>query len=76
VTDKITKMFPRNAAKDPDTVLEMAKDKYKKVCVLGVNKDDHLEFRASLNMNRSELLWVMEHCKMVLLQVSVDEEDD
>lgn len=76
MSDNIVKLYTKHAAKDPDSVLELAHGEYKKVAVLGVNQDDNLEFRASLNLNRAELLWLLEQCKLTLLHVSIDHEDE
>ncbi|WP_033931788.1 hypothetical protein [Vibrio cholerae] len=52
-----------NAAIDPDNVLEIAKGNYESVIVLGYDKDGYLDGRASTNLTRENILWLLEQFK-------------
>lgn len=66
--DNVRKFYPRDAAKDPDNVLEQALGNYSEVLVLGWNKEGFLDARASLGFkDGGEMLWVLEKFKANLL---------
>ena len=65
--DNIIKFIPRDAASDPDVVLEEAKGQYTKVILLGFDGDGNLDTRASLNVTYQEILWMLELFKHKLL---------
>jgi len=71
---KVTKMYPKNAADNPDYVLEQAVGEYSAVMLLGYDKQKKLELRTSTNMNRKEMLWIMERVKAII--ISLGEEND
>lgn len=71
---KVTKMYPKNAADNPDNVLEQAVGEYSAVMLLGYDKQKKLELRTSTNMNRKEMLWIMERVKAII--ISLGEEND
>ena len=71
---KVTKMYPKNAADNPDFVLEQAVGEYSAVMLLGYDKQKKLELRTSTNMNRKEMLWIMERVKAII--ISLGEEND
>lgn len=71
---KVTKMYPKNAADNPDYVLEQAVGEYSAVMILGYDKQKKLELRTSTNMNRKEMLWIMERVKAII--ISLGEEND
>jgi len=48
-----------DAAKDPDVVLECALGNYGSVLVLGYDKDGFLDARASLNLDKKEIMWLI-----------------
>lgn len=50
----ITKFYAKDAAKDPDVVLEQAEGVYEKVLVLGWDKDGQFDPRASTNTSLAE----------------------
>lgn len=52
-----------NAAVNPDNVLEIAKGSYESVIVLGYDKDGYLDGRASTNLTRENILWLLEQFK-------------
>lgn len=71
---KVTKLYTADAAKDPDNVLEQAIGKYESVLIIGYNKDGLLDPRASLNLKRRDLLWLIECFKHDLLFRIEDDE--
>ncbi len=76
MSDNVTKLYTRKSGFDPDSLLEMAKGEYEKLSVIGVNKTGSLEVRATTNMSRSELLWLIEEFKLILLSMPLSDEDD
>ena len=60
-------------ATNPDTVLKEAIGEFKSVLIIGYNHDDLIEARASLNLDRKEILWLMEYFKHDQLML-MDEE--
>lgn len=65
----ITKLYPKDAARNPDAVLEQAIGQYDKVLVLGWDKDGNLDARASTNADRKDLLWMLEGFKLDLFSL-------
>lgn len=53
---------------DPDTVLENNKGKLEGLVILGYDKDGD-EYFASTYADGSEVLWLLERCKKMLLEV-------
>jgi len=76
VSDNVTKLYTRKSGSDPDSLLEMAKGEYNKLSVIGINKTGSLEVRATTDMSRSELLWLIEEFKLVLLSMPLTGEDE
>lgn len=73
----IHKFYPKDAAKNPDLVLEQALGEYDKVLILGYNTSDELEARASTNFTHSDMLWVLEWFKHnILLNYEIQDIDD
>ncbi len=62
-------------AKNPDVVLRKAVGKYKKVCVIGMDKNGFLDVRASLNMSVAEIFFGMDEFKHKLLCGEYDMEN-
>ena len=56
---KIVKFYKKNAAENPDAVLEQAIGQYDSVIIIGWNKDGVLDPRASLNLSQSEIHWLI-----------------
>jgi hypothetical protein len=54
----IKKLYPRDAAKNPDNVLEQAVGVYDEVIIMGHNKDGEFDIRASTNIAQKDLLWM------------------
>lgn len=64
----VVKFYAKDAAKDPDAVLEQAIGQFDAVLILGWDKDDNLDARASLNLkDASDVLWLLERFKFNLL---------
>jgi len=63
----IIKHYPKNAAENPDNVLEQAVGHYQDVLILGWNKLDCLEIRSSLGLDVRDLLVLVEVFKFKLL---------
>ena len=65
---EITKFYTKDAATNPDNVLEQAVGKYKSVIIIGYDKQGSLDARASTNTKSSDILWMLETFKMKLLR--------
>jgi len=65
--DNIVKLYPHNAALNPDVVLEQAVGVYDQVLVLGYTKDGKLDVRASLNFDMKSILFALEAFKHQVL---------
>lgn len=58
---------PKDAAKNPDHVLEQAKGVYTQVLVLGWDQAGELDARASMNMSAGEVNWLIDQFKQALI---------
>ena len=67
MTNNIVKFYPKNAAANPDAVLEQAAGVYNEVLVLGYTKDGELDVRASLNFSMKSILFALESFKHQVL---------
>lgn len=66
--NKITRIWPENAADNPDNVLDMAKEQLEDVLVLGWNKEGVLEYWMSKGLtSKRESLWLLELFKHNLI---------
>lgn len=65
---EIIKFYKKDAAKEPDLVLEQAVGKYKSVLVIGWDKEDKLDARSDLGINRKKALELIECFKFCLLR--------
>ena len=63
----VVKSSPKNAAENPDIVLERAIGKYQDVLIIGWDKDGFLDARSSLGMSHDNVLWLIEKFKHKLL---------
>ena len=70
MSDNVTKLHTKKSAEEPDALLDMAKGDFKAITVIGINKDDHLEARATTNVSTVELLYFLEQMKLHLLTLS------
>lgn len=64
---EIIKLYVKDAANNPDNVLEQAIGEYESVYVLGYDKDGNLDARASTNMTQESILWLLESFKNKML---------
>ena len=60
MTDNVKKFYGKDAAKNPDYVLEQAVGKFRDCLVLGYDKDGFMDIRASLGLTKAELLLLRE----------------
>ena len=70
----VISLITKDAAKDPNVVLEGAKDDYNSVLVIGWDKEDNLSIRSTLGLNASECLWLIEVFKHKLVAGDYDED--
>jgi hypothetical protein len=64
---KVVRFYPREAAKDPDLVLEQAIGIYDRVVLVGYNKSGALDVRASLNFSTRDIFFAMETFRFKVL---------
>ena len=58
---EVVKFYSSDAAKDPDNVLEQAMGQYSEVLVIGWDKDDDFDVRATLGLSDGgDVLWLIE----------------
>ena len=55
------------AAESPDNVLRQAIGELESVVMIGWDKNGGIDVRASTNLSNSDVLWLIEHFKMQLL---------
>lgn len=67
MTGKIVKFYAKNAAENPDAVLEQAVGCYDDVLIIGWDKEGYLDPRANLNLTSAQVLWLIEVFKKNLL---------
>lgn len=63
----IVKFPVADAAKDPNVVLEEAKDQFESLVIIGWNRDETLDARATLNLTASDINWLIDVFKQKLL---------
>jgi hypothetical protein len=73
VAQNVVKFYPKDAAKNPDNVLERAVGVYDQVFVIGYDKDGKLDVRASLNFKMKDIFFAMEAFKHKVLRGDYDE---
>ncbi len=66
--DNVIKFYPKNAAENPDNVLEQAIGTYDEVLIIGWDKSDELIVRANLKISGRDALWLVEQFKVKLLR--------
>ena len=65
---EITKFYPRDAAKDPDNVLEQALGQYQELLIIGWDTEGQLDVRGTLGLrDGAEALWLVEAFKTKLM---------
>jgi hypothetical protein len=65
---KVVNLFQKNAADDPDHVLEQAKGQFKQVVVLGLDFDDRFNAMSDNVMTIAECNWLADMLKKRLLE--------
>ncbi len=65
--DNVVKLYPHNAASNPDAVLEQAVGAYSQIFLIGYDKNDHLDVRASTNFKMREIIFALEVFKFKIL---------
>ena len=71
--DNVVKLRARDAARDPDNVLEDAMGVYTGVFIMGWNKDGEFEVRATSNLKGKDMLWLLEVFKKGLIDGDYDD---
>lgn len=64
---EVVKFYSKDAAKNPDAVLEQAIGVYDQVFVIGYDKNGELEVRASLNFLMRDIFFAMDAFKHKVL---------
>lgn len=54
-------------ALDPDDVLESAKGQYSSVVIMGYDKDDMFTLRASANIRKVDINWMLDRAKVLII---------
>jgi hypothetical protein len=67
MTDNVVKFYPKDAAKNPDAVLEQAVGVYDKVFIIGYDKDGTLDVRASFNFKMRDIFFALDAFKFMVL---------
>ncbi len=64
----VVKFYPKDAAKDADSVLEQSLGNFAEVLVIGWDKEGFLDARATLGLkDGGDMLWLIEMFKTKLL---------
>lgn len=69
----VIKLYPPGAAKDPDNVLEQAKEQYQDVFIIGYDKDGDLDVRASTGLSQANIIHLIEMFKFNLFKGDYDD---
>ena len=75
-SDEPIKLVTNDKLLEPDAVLERAKDVFTHVVVLGWDKSETLDVRASSNLSNEQAIYLMELAKHTILQAAIFMEDD
>lgn len=76
MSDELIKLVTHDKLLAPNAVLERAKDVFTHVIVLGWDKSETLDVRASSNLSNEQTIYLMELAKHAILQASMFIEDD
>lgn len=68
MADNVVKLYPANAAKKADNVLEQAVGNFEDVLLIGWDHNGDLDARATLGLDNSKLVWLMEVFKAKLIR--------
>lgn len=71
----VTRLFQKDAAKDPDAVLEQAIGNYETVFILGYDKSGHLDVRSSTNWDTANVMFALESFKHRLMNGDYSSDD-
>lgn len=63
----VIKFYPKNAADNPDSVLEQAIGQYEDVVIIGRNKSGNIDARGSNGAKMRDVLWMIEQLKIIIL---------
>jgi hypothetical protein len=69
----VIKFYPKGSAENPDNVLEQAVGVYQDVLVLGWDKDDVMDCRASLGFTHEQVLWIITKFQLKLMNGDYNE---
>ena len=72
MTENIVKFYPKDAAKNPDHVLEQAIGDYEEVFIIGYLKTGEMDARASLNFQIEDIFFTIDAFKHKLLNGEYD----
>ena len=64
---EVLKIYPEGAAKNPDNVLEQAAGEYESLFIVGYDHEETLVARASTNIKKKDILWMLENFRLMLL---------
>ena len=67
MNDKIAKLYTKDAAKNPDNVLEQAIGSYESVVIIGYDKDGYVDARASTNIDTANINFLVDSFKQKLI---------
>ena len=64
----VVKFYPKDAAKDADSVLEQSLGNFSEVLIIGWDKDGFMDARATLGLkDGGDILWLVESFKTKLM---------
>ena len=72
---KVVKFYPKNAAEDPDNVLEQAIGEYSSVLILGWDKDDLMDCRSTTGLTHEQVLWIITKFQHKLMNGDYSEDE-
>ena len=70
---KVTKLYPKNAAENPDNVLEQAIGNFESVFMIGFDHDGDMDVRASTNLSQEQIIWLIERFRVNLIMGEYDD---
>jgi len=70
----VVKFYPKNAADNPDNVLEQAVGEYSEVLIIGWDKGGFLDVRSNKGLQAKDCLWLIEQFKMKLIRGDYSDE--
>lgn len=68
----VVKFYPKNAAKNPDAVLEQAIGAYDQVFIIGHDKDGKIDVRASLNFTVADIFFAFDVFRLRVMNGEYD----